>query len=271
MLRFADGWSGTSSGRRRRGRGAAGSKSRTAHGPQSGGADRGINSSFLLVPNLTNGTTYSFEVRARNFLGYSAPSSVVSATPAGIDPKPTLAIQVVPGREVAIPGAAGCPVGQTETWFRIRADGAEHLWHRSASKGVRVKLDFDLGAGYDGRSDSGRGLAPLNATSNVSGNRYWDMRECFVPGLTTNNVGVRLLDDSDYVVGSQRQISLDASTYTATMSVSDADAHEDNDRLADFVVTLQPAQSTAITVQYATSDGTATAGADYTQKSGTLT
>ena len=46
---------------------------------------------------------------------------------------------------------------------------------------------------------------------------------------------------------------------------------EGSDSEADFVVTLNPAASETVTVDYATSDGTATEGDDYTDTSGTLT
>ncbi len=48
-------------------------------------------------------------------------------------------------------------------------------------------------------------------------------------------------------------------------------AIEGLDQTLDFVVTLGPAASSQVTVDYATVDGTATAGADYTATSGTLT
>ena len=55
------------------------------------------------------------------------------------------------------------------------------------------------------------------------------------------------------------------------LSVADAEASEEEDATLDFAVTLAPAADAAVTVDYATSDGTATAGADYTAASGTLT
>ena len=54
-------------------------------------------------------------------------------------------------------------------------------------------------------------------------------------------------------------------------SVADATAHEGTDATLDFVVTLARATDKAVTVDYATSDGTATAGSDYTASRGTLT
>ena len=59
-------------------------------------------------------------------------------------------------------------------------------------------------------------------------------------------------------------------TVWPSLSAADADAHE-SDETIDFSVTLNEAAPSAVTVNYATSDGTAWAGADYTAASGTLT
>ncbi len=59
-----------------------------------------------------------------------------------------------------------------------------------------------------------------------------------------------------------------------SVSVADASANEGTDANAAFTVSLSRAFTTAghrVTVDYATADGTATAGADYTATSGTLT
>ena len=68
-----------------------------------------------------------------------------------------------------------------------------------------------------------------------------------------------------------------SNTETATvqgppaLNVADARVEEGGDATLDFVVTLSRAASVTVTVDYATSDDTATAGADYTTASGTLT
>ena len=59
--------------------------------------------------------------------------------------------------------------------------------------------------------------------------------------------------------------------YGHGLSVADAEAIEGDDATLDFTVTLSPPVSSTVTVEYATSDGTATAGSDYTATSGTLT
>ena len=58
---------------------------------------------------------------------------------------------------------------------------------------------------------------------------------------------------------------------TEGLSIADAQATEGTDASLAFVVTLAPAGTTAVTVDYATADGTATQGDDYTATSGTLT
>ena len=57
----------------------------------------------------------------------------------------------------------------------------------------------------------------------------------------------------------------------ARIRVADARAKEGKDASLDFAVTLNRAAAGPVTVDYATEDGTATAGADYTATSGTLT
>ena len=55
------------------------------------------------------------------------------------------------------------------------------------------------------------------------------------------------------------------------ISISDAEVEEDANAVIAFAIALSRAASSQMTVDYATSDGTATAGADYTSTSGTLT
>ena len=55
------------------------------------------------------------------------------------------------------------------------------------------------------------------------------------------------------------------------ISVANASANENTDDTIDFTVSLSRASTSTITVNYATQDGTATAGQDYTSKSGMLT
>ena len=56
-----------------------------------------------------------------------------------------------------------------------------------------------------------------------------------------------------------------------TLSVADAEVDEDSGATLDFAVSLSRALTETVTVGYGTADGTASAGADYTDTSGTLT
>ena len=62
-----------------------------------------------------------------------------------------------------------------------------------------------------------------------------------------------------------------SSTTGVTISAADARANEAAGASVDFEVSLSGASASAVTVDYATADGTAAAGADYTTTSGTLT
>ena len=57
----------------------------------------------------------------------------------------------------------------------------------------------------------------------------------------------------------------------SALSVADAEATEEDETALDFVVTMSPTAARTVTVDYATADGTATAGADYTATRGALT
>ena len=56
-----------------------------------------------------------------------------------------------------------------------------------------------------------------------------------------------------------------------SLSVEDAEATEGEDATLDFLVRLDGNPGSEVTVDYGTRDGTATAGSDYTETSGTLT
>ncbi len=68
-----------------------------------------------------------------------------------------------------------------------------------------------------------------------------------------------------------QKIDLDNVTGVARLSVADARANEGAGVSVGFEVSLSSAATDTVTVDYATADGTATAGADYTATSGTLT
>ncbi len=82
--------------------------------------------------------------------------------------------------------------------------------------------------------------------------------------------------EQSWAVGEQVQVRLTRTTAGETtvsgpgVSVADAQAQEAEGAVLAFRVTLAEAQTSAVSVRYATSDGTATAGTDYVSVSGAL-
>ena len=89
-----------------------------------------------------------------------------------------------------------------------------------------------------------------------------------LPETTDCNVGAAICTDDG------RPLSHSLSETVAGpvgISVADAQVEEDEGAVLAFAVTLSRAAGGTLTVDYATSDGSAQAGVDYTAKSGTLT
>jgi Calx-beta domain len=143
-----------------------------------------------------------------------------------------------------------------------------------SAAGVDTSVDY---ATSDGSATDGQDYTGQNGTATI------------LAGSTSTTVDVPLLDDT--VHESDETFSLDLSnpvngqgspSGTATISdddgapdvsISDANVVEGNSGTADlmFDVTLSNASSSDVSVDYATSDSTATVGSDYTAASGTLT
>ncbi|NJN66639.1 MAG: hypothetical protein HC884_07930 [Chloroflexaceae bacterium] len=113
----------------------------------------------------------------------------------------------------------------------------------------------------------------------------------FAPGATSQTFDITILTDDEEESDETVQLTLSnpsnaelGSQAVAVLTITDVPpvvpavqfsqaAFEVNegDGTATIQVTLNPAAEAEVTVEYATSDGTATAGSDYTEASGTLT
>ena len=113
----------------------------------------------------------------------------------------------------------------------------------------------------------------------------------FLAAATVRTISVPVLDDQDPEDTETFTVTLSASvnatvasagrTATGTiedhdlpprLSIADASLTEgSSDETMNFMVSLDPAAGGTVTVDYATADGTATAGSDYTTANGTLT
>jgi hypothetical protein len=143
-----------------------------------------------------------------------------------------------------------------------------------AAAGVDTTVDY---ATSNGTAAHGQDFTATNGTATITA------------GSTSTTVDVPVLDDAMHE--SDETFSLDLSnpvngqgipSGTATItdddaapdvSIADANVLEGNSGTANltFDVTLSNASSSDVSVDYATSDGTATAGTDYVAASGTLT
>jgi uncharacterized repeat protein (TIGR01451 family) len=112
----------------------------------------------------------------------------------------------------------------------------------------------------------------------------------FAPGETTKTINVPIINDTldeanetyfvnlsnasnGTILDSQGQGTINDNDPTPTLSVSDASVLEGDSgtKSLDLTVTLSAASGQVVTVDYATTDGTATAGSDYQTATGTLT
>ena len=96
---------------------------------------------------------------------------------------------------------------------------------------------------------------------------YGDVALALAPGPACGETGAVCTPDG-------RALSAAVSTRVpgpAAVSVADARVDEAADAVLDFAVTLSRATSGTVAVAYATADGSATAGSDYTATAGTLT
>ena len=95
---------------------------------------------------------------------------------------------------------------------------------------------------------------------------YWNGERVFAHNTASNDPNYHHLVLPDVVA-----VEADDETGPLALSVVDAQATEGVDATLDFTVRLHGNAASAVTVDYRTEDGTATAGSDYTETSGTLT
>ena len=188
-----------------------------------------------------SGATYTVGVRARNANGESA---WVNSGPASLPVPDAVAEVRVTHRGNSLSVSWDAPSGAThyDVTYTDTGSGqnARAAWNRA---GTNLTITCDSRAGYENQ-------------------------HCVAAGATYT-VGVRARNAN----GESAWVN-SAPASAPALSVADATAAEPGEGLSatlDFVVTLSPASSGTVTVAYATSDGTATEGSDYSETSGTLT
>ena len=182
-----------------------------------------------------------------------------------------------PAATVAGPAVETGPAGLTAAFVGMPAE------HRGEG-GFRFRVAFSENIGISYRSlredaftvSGGR----VTGGKRVDGRR--DLFEMTVRPTSVGDVTITLLAGRACAVSGaictkgepRRRLT---NTISATVggpvsvSVADARAREGSDETIDFAVTLSRAASATVAVAYATADGSATAGSDYTARKGELT
>ena len=187
--------------------------------------------------------------------GRGLPETVEAEVPGG---EPT---QVVSARVTSGPGGNG-------TWDTGETVVVEVRFSREVSLSGPPNATPAIGIALDGTRrdadyESGSGSHALRFEYAVTADD---------DGAARARVVANSLEANGAVIGDAEGYEAELGFSVAPeLSVADAEGTEGTDAAIAFTVTLAPAAATEVTVSYATADGTATAPADYTSTSSTLT
>ena len=258
-------------------------------------APGGSNERSYTVTGLENGTRYAFELRARRGSGFGTAAEIGQTPEAARWSVSTNRRSVHEGEDVTLSIATSNAVGfySAPEPLTLAVIGQIELGFASI-KGADPE-DYEIRVGGTNVGGYTKDITFLNFNSDPG--RYPFPAQHFnveVPvGSTSLDVTVKVLADDDEEEGQEHMTFMvfrgdslvNEDTWDVTgvniesgdsgvvkqLAVADAEATEGEDPSLDFVVTLAPAADWTVTVDYATHDGTARAGADYTDTSGTLT
>ena len=244
------------------------------------------------ISGLKGGTTYRFRIRAASYTTHAAgPWSdwVTATTQAFVPGVPEL--RVAPEIDDA---AHGGYIGDRE----LRSEFCGRFPEYCPPDGLAAAAFEDAPLEHDGvapvalrvhfsAAPGAGGRAPTRASFEVRGGRVkaverveaglWRVR---VKPASWRDVGVRLVggrgcgEAGAVCAAGGRALSNSPSVTIggpARIRVEGGRAREGRDASVDFAVSLNRAAAHAVSVDYATADGTARAGADYTHAEGTLT
>ena len=178
----------------------------------------------------------------------------------------------VPGPEAAV---ASDPDALTAAFEEVPA---EHDGESAFT--FRVRFSEPAAFSYEVLRDESFAVAGGTVTKALRVDGRNDLREIHVApagvgDVTVTLAGGRACGTTGAVCGAGGKVLSNTETATVPgppgLGVADARVQEGPGAVLDFVVTLSRAPFGAVTVAYATSDGSAVAGADYTETSGTLT
>ena len=259
-----------------------------------GSAPGGPNARSYTVTGLENGTRYAFELRVRRDSGFGTAAKIRQTPEAPRWSVSTNRRSVHEGEDVTLSIATRNAVGfysapEALTLAVIGEIVLEFATIDGADpEDYEIRVDGNKVQGYT------KDITVLNFDKDLDRDpfpaQHFDVE---VPvGSTSLDVTVKVLADDEedgqehmsfMVFRGEELVNEDTWDGTGVniesrdagvvkqLAVADAEATEGEDPSLDFVVTLAPAAAWTVTVDYATHDGTARAGADYTHTSGALT
>ena len=260
-----------------------------------GSAPGGPHARSYTVTGLENGTRYAFELRVRRDSGFGTAEEIRQTPEAPRWSVSTNRRSVHEGEDVTLSIATRNAVGFYSAPEALTlAVMGQIVLEFATIKGADPE-DFEIRV--DGHKVQGytKDITFLNFDIDLDRDpfpaQHFDVE---VPvGSTSLDVTVKVLADDEEEEGQEHMSFMvfrgeelvNEDTWDETgvniesgdagvvkqLAVADAEATEGEDPSLDFVVTLAPAAAWTVTVDYATHDGTARAGSDYTDTNGALT
>ena len=259
-----------------------------------GSAPGGPNARSYTVTGLENGTRYAFELRVRRGSGVGTAAEIRQTPEAARWSVSTNRRSVHEGEDVTLSIATRNAVGFYSAPETLTLAVMAQIVLEFATIDGADPEDFEIRV--DGHKVQGytKDITVLNFDKDLDSDpfpaQHFDVE---VPvGSTSLDVTVTVLADDEedgqehmtfMVFRGEELVNEDTWDETGVniesrdagvvkqLAVADAEATEGEDPSLDFVVTLAPAAAWTVTVDYATRDGTARAGSDYTDTSGALT
>ncbi len=259
-----------------------------------GSAPGGPNARSYTVTGLENGTRYAFDLRVRRDSGVGTAAKIRQTPEAARWSVSTNRRSVHEGEDVTLSIATRNAVGFYSAPEALTLAVMGQIVLEFATIDGADPEDFEIRV--DGTKVQGytKDITVLNFDKDLARDpfpaQHFDVE---VPvGSTSLDVTVTVLADEEedgqehmsfMVFRGEELVNEDTWDGTGVniesrdagvvkqLAVADAEATEGEDPSLDFVVTLAPAAAWTVTVDYATRDGTARAGSDYTDTSGALT
>ena len=213
------------------------------------------------VRNLALDTAYRFEVRAVTQAGAGASAVVPGATPASGRLQLSVFTRgsAVEGESLTIGVRRSAIPDPDPAVLVVVVEVYDSAFSRPTAKAVDIPVGALVATiGFPVPFDGKRGV----------------LRELAVtlsPGMWTLDRDSDEGPPHDYGVGKPARVAVTVENRDPLVSVADATVREGVGAELLFDVSLDRALAEVVTVDYATSDGTATAGSDYTATSGRLT